>query len=138
MDLHLNETPEALLYHSKTQRARVITEGWTAANLYCPTCGAPHLIQFEASRPMADFHCEHCKQQFDIIFADPPYHKDLGGQILPYLGKMVNEGGFAAIETEREANLPDEVLSLHLKKRYNYSSTTIWLYEKTDKGRVEE
>lgn len=75
---------------------------------------------------------------FDFIFADPPYHKDLGGQILPYLGKMVNEGGFAAIETEREANLPDEVLSLHLKKRYNYSSTTIWLYEKTDKGRVEE
>ncbi len=65
MDLHLNETPEALSYHSKTQRARVITEGWTAANLYCPTCGAPHLIQFEASRPMADFHCEHCKQQFE-------------------------------------------------------------------------
>lgn len=65
MDLHLNEPPEVILYHSPTQRARVITEGWTAANLYCPICGSPHLIQYEANRPMADFHCECCGAQFE-------------------------------------------------------------------------
>lgn len=65
MDLHLNETAESLLYHSKTQRARVITEGWTATNLYCPVCGEPHLFQFEASRPVADFYCAHCGAQFE-------------------------------------------------------------------------
>ena len=65
MDLHLNEPLEAILYHGPTQKARVITEGWTAANLYCPVCGEPHLTQFEASRPVADFYCEHCGAQFE-------------------------------------------------------------------------
>lgn len=71
---------------------------------------------------------------FDFVFADPPYRKELGGKILPDLSRIVNDGGYAAVETEREANLPDEVLSLRLKKRYNYGSTTIWLYEKIVDG----
>ena len=61
----MNETPEVLRYHSNTQRARVITEGWTAANLYCPICGAPHLIHYKASRPVADFYCKNCEAQFE-------------------------------------------------------------------------
>ena len=65
MDLLLHETPDSHLYHNLTQRARVITESWTQSNLYCPICGAPHLKQFEASRPVADFYCEHCGAQFE-------------------------------------------------------------------------
>ena len=65
MDLHLNKTPEALGYKSKTQKARVITEGWTKMNLYCPVCGASHLVQFEANRPVADFYCNCCGAQFE-------------------------------------------------------------------------
>jgi len=65
MDLHLNDTPDARCYHSGTQRARVITEGWTKDNLYCPICGEHHLVQFEASRPVADFFCVRCGAEFE-------------------------------------------------------------------------
>ena len=82
-------------------------------------------------------YIERASSTFDFIFADPPYRKNLGGEILPYLDKMLNDGGYIAIETEREENLPDEVLSLTLKKRYNYGSTTIWMYEKKDTEETE-
>lgn len=64
MDLRLDEKL-GVDYHGNTQRARVITEGWTHANLYCPICGAPHIEQFEASRPVADFYCDYCGAQFE-------------------------------------------------------------------------
>lgn len=64
MDLHLDEKL-GVAYHSNAQRARVITEGWTHANLFCPICGAPHLEQFKAGRPVADFYCENCGAQFE-------------------------------------------------------------------------
>ena len=51
-------------YKSPSQRSRVITEGWTAANMYCPVCGAP-IEQYEANRPVADFHCPRCGAQFE-------------------------------------------------------------------------
>ncbi|MDO5137768.1 MAG: 16S rRNA (guanine(966)-N(2))-methyltransferase RsmD [Oscillospiraceae bacterium] len=77
-------------------------------------------------------YIERASLKFDFIFADPPYHKEIAGALLPHLDKMLEEGGCIAIETEREANLPDEVLSLVLKKRYNYGSTTIWMYNKRE------
>jgi type II restriction enzyme len=53
-------------YHSNTQRARVVTEHWLNQHMFCPICGAEHLAQFAANRPVADFLCEHCKQQFEL------------------------------------------------------------------------
>ena len=83
-------------------------------------------------------YIERASSKFDFIFADPPYHKEIAGALLPYLDKMLEEGGCIAIETEREANLPDEVLSLVLKKRYNYGSTTIWMYNKRESEDEQE
>ena len=83
-------------------------------------------------------YIERATSKFDFIFADPPYRKDIAGSLLPHLDKMVEEGGCIAIETEREAVLPDEVLSLVLKKRYNYGSTTIWLYNKRESEDIQE
>ena len=105
MDLHLNKTPEALRYHSNTQRARVITEGWTAANLYCPACGAQHLIQYEANRPMADFHCEHCGAEFEQkSFEKKPSH----------LPRKINGSGYDAMKKRLESpNNPHLLLLFH-------------------------
>jgi len=83
-------------------------------------------------------YVERATSKFDFIFADPPYRKDIAGALLPRLDKMLEDGGCIAIETEREALLPDEVLSLTLKKRYNYGSTTIWMYNKHESEDVQE
>jgi type II restriction enzyme len=53
-------------YKSHSQRARVITEKWMRLNMYCPVCGREHLNQFEANRPVADFYCDHCKQEYEL------------------------------------------------------------------------
>lgn len=53
-------------YRSNSQRARIVTERWMSQNMYCPNCGAEHLIQFKANRPVADFYCDRCKQEFEL------------------------------------------------------------------------
>lgn len=64
MKLDLSEGAE--LYKSGSQIARVITEGWTAAQMYCPNCGHPRLTQLPANRPVADFLCESCEAQYEL------------------------------------------------------------------------
>ena len=53
-------------YHSSSQIARVQTEEWITHNLYCPRCGYSHLIRFENNRPVADFYCPKCKNEFEL------------------------------------------------------------------------
>jgi len=34
--------------------------------MYCPTCGHLGLLQYMANRPVADFFCEICKEEFEL------------------------------------------------------------------------
>ncbi len=64
MDTSLN--PQwAQGYRSKSQMARMLTETWTAAQLYCPTCGWPVLARFPNNMAVADFYCPKCKNEFE-------------------------------------------------------------------------
>ena len=53
-------------YHSGTQIARVLTERWVKENMYCPHCGNPHISQFENNRPVADFYCPACRNEYEL------------------------------------------------------------------------
>jgi transposase-like protein len=65
MDLHIDyDIAEG--YTSNVQKARVITEAWMHKNMYCPVCGRAHLAQFPANKPVADFYCDSCKQEFEL------------------------------------------------------------------------
>jgi transcription elongation factor Elf1 len=35
-------------------------------NMFCPVCGAEHLIQFTANKPVADFYCDNCRQEYEL------------------------------------------------------------------------
>lgn len=52
-------------YRSKAQIARVLTENWVRINGYCPNCGS-ELIEFENNRPVADFLCNNCREEFEL------------------------------------------------------------------------
>lgn len=65
MDLNIDKSLEGS-YHSPRQNSRVLTEGWAEANLYCPVCGAPHLIHYPAGKPVADFYCDSCGSDFEL------------------------------------------------------------------------
>jgi type II restriction enzyme len=77
MDLHIDyDIAEG--YTSNVQKARVITEAWMHKNMYCPVCGRAHLAQFTANKPVADFYCESCKQEFEL---KSKHGKSLGPRI---------------------------------------------------------
>jgi type II restriction enzyme len=81
MNLFLN-LDLAVGYNSATQKARRITEGWVAENMFCPRCGNFRIEQFENNRPVSDFFCCECKNIFEL--------KSKNGK----LGDKVNDGAY--------------------------------------------
>jgi type II restriction enzyme len=65
MNLSLN-TSLAKGYTSNSQIARLLTENWVLNNSYCPSCGNSVLDEFENNRPVADFYCKKCKEEFEL------------------------------------------------------------------------
>ena len=65
MDLTI-KLPPVELYKSKSQIARVSTEGWVKQNIYCPACGNENLNQFVNNSPVADFICNGCKSEYEL------------------------------------------------------------------------
>ncbi len=53
-------------YSSNSQIARVLTENWVKENSYCPCCGETPLNEFENNRPVADFYCKKCNEEFEL------------------------------------------------------------------------
>ena len=65
MNLSFN-TKLAEGYHSNSQIARILTESWVKENSYCPCCGNLPLNEFENNRPVADFYCKSCSEEFEL------------------------------------------------------------------------
>ena len=53
-------------YDSGSQSARVLTERWVKDWLYCPNCGNQKISQLPANRPVADFVCPACSEEYEL------------------------------------------------------------------------
>lgn len=53
-------------YSSNSQIARVLTENWVKENSYCPCCGNIPLNEFKNNKPVADFYCKNCSEEFEL------------------------------------------------------------------------
>jgi type II restriction enzyme len=53
-------------YSSGSQSARFWTEKWVENSLYCPNCGNVKLDKFANNRPVADFLCTSCREEFEL------------------------------------------------------------------------
>ena len=53
-------------YTNASQIARIITESWVGRYMFCPRCGFPHVSHFENNKPVADFYCPRCANQFEL------------------------------------------------------------------------
>ena len=53
-------------YHSAAQKARVITETWVAENIYCPFCGCAYINHHDNNKPVADFYCPNCSEDYEL------------------------------------------------------------------------
>lgn len=53
-------------YKNPSQIARRLTENWVYKNSYCPNCGEVQLSEFENNRPVADFFCSACTEEYEL------------------------------------------------------------------------
>jgi type II restriction enzyme len=53
-------------YTSWSQSARAWTEHWVSKWVFCPNCGNSKINQFEINRPVADFFCISCKEEYEL------------------------------------------------------------------------
>ncbi len=56
----------AVTYKSFSQQARVLTENWASKQIYCPNCGSAQLEKYSNNRPVADFFCQWCQEDFEL------------------------------------------------------------------------
>jgi type II restriction enzyme len=53
-------------YKSWTQRIRVLSEDWVGRQLYCPGCGRESVTRYGNNSRIADFHCSHCGENYEL------------------------------------------------------------------------
>lgn len=60
------DTKLAVAYKSQAQKARVFTENWVDSEIYCPNCGHLDIDKYPNNRPVADFYCSNCKEDYEL------------------------------------------------------------------------
>jgi len=53
-------------YESASQSARVWTETWVRSQAFCPNCGKSNIHKYENNRPVADFYCSACEEDYEL------------------------------------------------------------------------
>lgn len=82
-------------YTSNMQKIRKITEEWVGENMFCPYCGNPYISHFENNRPVADFFCPFCKEEYELKSKSA------------FFGNKVNDGAYETmIERINSVNNP--------------------------------
>jgi type II restriction enzyme len=103
-------------YKSSSQKIRVITESWVGREIFCPSCGAL-INQYENNRPVADFYCPACLEDFEL--------KSKAGI---YGNKIVDGAYSTLIERLKESNNPN--LFLLGYNRFSYEITNFLVIPK--------
>lgn len=65
MNLTLNKNL-GINYSNKTQQIRVISEDWVLNQIYCPNCGNIKIEEYVNNKPVADFYCKKCNEDFEL------------------------------------------------------------------------
>ena len=104
---------EAESYHSSSQKIRVITEDWAGQNIYCPCCGLKKVEHFENNRPVADFFCPYCHEEYEL--------KSKSGSI----GDLINDGAYdTMISRINMSNNPNFFFLCYDKRKLTYLNQT--------------
>ena len=53
-------------YKGPSQKVRILTENWVDNQVYCPNCGHPDIDKYGNNRPVADFFCSNCKEDYEL------------------------------------------------------------------------
>jgi type II restriction enzyme len=91
-------------YNSFSQKARVLSEGWVSNEIFCPNCGNLKITKYDNNKPVADFYCDKCLEDFEL--------KSKKGNI----GKKVPAGAYSKmIERINSAKKPNLFFMAYLQ-----------------------
>ena len=54
------------VYTSQSQKIRVLTEDWVDRQIYCPNCGHLDINKYPNNKPVEDFFCSNCKEDYEL------------------------------------------------------------------------
>lgn len=91
-------------YKSESQKIRVITENWVSKNLFCPYCGNEYISQFENNRPVADFYCSSCIEEYELKSKSTS------------IGNKVNDGAYDTMINRIESVYNPNFFFMHYDK----------------------
>jgi len=98
-DFNYEMREDATTFTSGAQKARVWTEAWVLQQMYCPSCGERPLTDYTNNKPVADFYCGLCSEDFEL--------KSTKGKF----GKKITDGAYATMmERLRSDNVPSLML----------------------------
>ena len=91
---------DATPFTSGAQKARVWTEGWVLRQMYCPSCGERPLTDYTNNKPVADFYCGLCAEDFEL--------KSTKGKF----GKKITDGAYATMMTRLKSETVPSLMLL--------------------------
>ncbi len=91
-------------YKSPSQKARALTEGWAADQLYCPACRSKRLGATPPGTAVVDFHCRKCGEPFQLKSSQAR------------IGSRISDAGYSAMMAAIRANRTPNLLVL----RYSF------------------
>jgi type II restriction enzyme len=112
MNLNL-DTKLANAYSSNSQIARILTENWVKKNSYCPNCGELPLNEYQNNRPVADFYCKNCKEEFEL--------KSKNGRF----SNIINDGAYSTMIERINSNKNPNFFFLTYTKEYTVNNFLI-------------
>lgn len=106
MNLFLDRKLEHV-YKNLSQKMRVLTEYWVDNEIFCPNCGNSKIYNYENNRPVADFYCKKCTEDFEL--------KSKKGKI----GKTIPAGAYSKmIERINSTSKPNFFFMGYLESLY--------------------
>jgi type II restriction enzyme len=91
--LNLNfDTGIASNYSSNSQKIRILTEDWVYRIVFCPNCGEKDILKYPNNRPVADFFCSKCDEDYEL--------KSKKGEV----GKKIVDGAYSTMIERLNSN----------------------------------
>lgn len=53
-------------YTNPSQKIRVLSEDWVKDQIYCPNCGHKQINEYVNNKPVADFFCTSCSEDYEL------------------------------------------------------------------------
>lgn len=91
----------------------------------CGFTGKSYVHQADAQSYLAG-----AREEFDIVFLDPPYADETVPALLPKVEPLVKPGGIVLCEVQKRGDLPESVGGLRFYREYRYGRTKIVQYRK--------